>query len=272
MNKLSIATLNVWNKNFEWNKRLPLILSELRRINPDIIALQEVLKDKSSNTSDLISEGLGGYTSFFYPEVEGSEKSSGVAILCKMTPIKSYLFRFSRYFNDPNDTGNKLFGCLEFEIGGLRKLFVGTTWLSISEQAQERAVRELGFFVKDQLSLKENDILVIAGDMNNVTDKPIVELKRLGINGMVDTFEEFNGGQNPDTWPNSKDFFIKSWKDKHPDQEMDFEIVKRRVDYLLVSKVANVKITSSMLFADKADSEGMYPSDHLGICSEISID
>lgn len=271
MNNLRIATLNVWNKNFEWEKRLPLIVKELREINPDVICLQEVLKDKIGNTAEEICSQLDGFTSYFYPEVEDTEKSSGVAILTRNNSSQSHFFRLSRYINDPKDSGNKIFGCLEFGISGNRRLFVGTTWLSISEGAQSRAVREIKFFASEQLKLEQDDVLVIAGDMNNVNENPISVLKDITSNGMVDSYQELHNGKNPETWPNSEEFFIKSWKDKHPGKDVDFDIVKRRVDYLLVSKTPGLKIISSNLFAGQPDEKGLYPSDHLGIYSDITF-
>src|SRR5262245_18750797 len=41
---LRVATLNIWNRSGPWAERLGLIRSELRRLDVDLIGLQEVLR------------------------------------------------------------------------------------------------------------------------------------------------------------------------------------------------------------------------------------
>lgn len=273
MSKLTIATLNVWNKNFEWEKRLPIIIGELKKINADIIGLQEVLRDGEENTAEKIASELKGqYSTYFYPEVEEAQKTSGVAILTKMNPKVSHNFRYSRYFNDQGDSGNKIFGCLEYDLGGKRKLFVGNTWMALSEAAQIRAAREINYFIKESLSVGENDVVAIMGDMNNISNKPIEVLKNLEIGKLVDGYEQVNGKSDIVTWPTNEEFFIHSWKAKHPGKEIDFEILKRQVDYILVKKSPYVKINTCKIFAENPDSNGIYASDHVGLVCTIEIE
>src|SRR5262245_11290538 len=44
MSTLRVATLNIWNKSGPWPERLGLIRRELKRLNPAILGLQEVLR------------------------------------------------------------------------------------------------------------------------------------------------------------------------------------------------------------------------------------
>lgn len=44
MSTLRIATLNIWNKSGPWQERLGAIRTELARLEPDVIGLQEVLR------------------------------------------------------------------------------------------------------------------------------------------------------------------------------------------------------------------------------------
>jgi endonuclease/exonuclease/phosphatase family metal-dependent hydrolase len=56
---LRILTLNVWNEEGEVRRRLALINRELRRLAPDIVALQEVVYTSERNQLDQLLDGTG---------------------------------------------------------------------------------------------------------------------------------------------------------------------------------------------------------------------
>jgi endonuclease/exonuclease/phosphatase family metal-dependent hydrolase len=265
---LRIATLNLWNKNFYWEKRKPLIIEAIKTINPDILAFQEVIQEKQKNTAEAIASELKNYNAYFYPELENARKTSGLAILTKLTITKSHLLKLSRYFEDPLDRGNKLFGCIEFKINK-RNFVFGNTWLALSESAQLRTIREIKYFLEKQIGIKDK-ICVIAGDFNNISQKPISQVKSIGETGMVSVWEKTNR-EEITTWPTSKNLFIKNWNKKHPNKEMDFKIIPRKVDYIFIPKIKNVKIKNCRLFANNPNEEKIYPSDHAGLFCDLQI-
>jgi endonuclease/exonuclease/phosphatase family metal-dependent hydrolase len=54
-----VATFNIWNRQGPWERRLPLIREQLRALDCDAIALQEVLALGSRTQADEIVEGWG---------------------------------------------------------------------------------------------------------------------------------------------------------------------------------------------------------------------
>ena len=44
LEKLRVATLNIWNKAGPWAERLPLIRKQVIDLSPDVLGLQEVLR------------------------------------------------------------------------------------------------------------------------------------------------------------------------------------------------------------------------------------
>ena len=44
LEKLRVATLNIWNKSGPWAERLPLLRKQLSELSPDVVGLQEVLR------------------------------------------------------------------------------------------------------------------------------------------------------------------------------------------------------------------------------------
>jgi len=57
--QLRIVTLNVWNNQGDSAARLELINAELRRLDPDLVALQEVLWDEHGGQLATIVAGTG---------------------------------------------------------------------------------------------------------------------------------------------------------------------------------------------------------------------
>ncbi len=43
MDRLSVLTLNIWNRQGPWERRLPLLRDGIARLAPDVVGLQEVL-------------------------------------------------------------------------------------------------------------------------------------------------------------------------------------------------------------------------------------
>lgn len=53
----SVLTLNIWNYEGPWKKRLPLIRACIESLEPDLIALQEVLVGNAIDQPALLFEG-----------------------------------------------------------------------------------------------------------------------------------------------------------------------------------------------------------------------
>jgi len=79
---LTVVTLNLWNDQHDWPRRLDVILAEMRRIRPDVLCLQEVLQNPSlRNQAETLGDSLGCHVQF--ATVDGPErpKRYGNAIL-----------------------------------------------------------------------------------------------------------------------------------------------------------------------------------------------
>lgn len=82
MDTLTVVTLNLWHDQHDWPKRLDVILAEMRRIQPDVLCLQEVLQNPNlRNQAETLGDSLGCHVQF--ASVDGPErpKRYGNAIL-----------------------------------------------------------------------------------------------------------------------------------------------------------------------------------------------
>jgi endonuclease/exonuclease/phosphatase family metal-dependent hydrolase len=79
---LTVVTLNLWNDQHDWPKRMNVIVAEMRRIRPDVLCLQEVLQNPNlRNQAETLGDSLGCHVQF--ATVDGPERSKryGNAIL-----------------------------------------------------------------------------------------------------------------------------------------------------------------------------------------------
>src|SRR5512135_1961979 len=83
---LKVVTLNLLNDPTYWLLRAPLIVAELKTLQPDLIALQEVaLPD---NTAQWIADHLEGYSVYLTPKSGQHGQREGLAILSRL-PVEA---------------------------------------------------------------------------------------------------------------------------------------------------------------------------------------
>src|SRR5215218_2818720 len=81
--RLRVATWNVWWRFGPWAERQPAIAETLRRIDADVIALQEVWDvDDGTGQSEALAEALG-YEHVFASGFDAGEASFGNAVLSR---------------------------------------------------------------------------------------------------------------------------------------------------------------------------------------------
>lgn len=92
---LSILSQNIWNKNYYWEKRKPLIIGLIKEFEPDIIAIQEIVgKSIADNQLTEIASKLNDYEPVFTLFKKDTEKVYDLGLLSKykvepVTPIAS---------------------------------------------------------------------------------------------------------------------------------------------------------------------------------------
>ena len=84
---LSLVSLNLLDDLELWDQREPLIVRELERLQPDVIAFQEVRM--SINNAQAIADKLGGYAVFLCPKTGERGRRDALAILSRL-PVKEH--------------------------------------------------------------------------------------------------------------------------------------------------------------------------------------
>lgn len=239
---LTVMTLNLWGVN-EWDHRRPTVLDWISDIEPDLVALQEVVQTESLRQASWIAQRTGMTAAFGAARaIDGGE--FGNAVLSRL-PVLSFQCHPLTDAGAANEPRAAL--TVNVDAFGRRVSFTSThlSWQFDEGWVREQQVRDIaGFTGKDP---------IVCGDFNATPDSP--EVRFMTGLPLVDAFDVANPGEPGHTWSNANPFAAN---EKEPD---------RRIDYIFVG-------TGRVLSADVVCNEprgGAWPSDHFGVSTTLSL-
>lgn len=236
---LRVATFNIWHDAGNWSARLPLLVEALRRADPDVIALQEVLEDKAKNLpnqADTLARALGGYsTRFASTSPEGASRRYGNAVLTRLPIIETS----SVALEPTNDFRTALRVRVDRDGSPADMVCTHLAW-----QAEAGAVRARQ--VEHLLSWLPADgvPLVLMGDFNATLDDP-------GLAGLRSA--RFASALPPGTAATTLNTARKH--------------APRVIDHIFV-ETDDFAVESAWVIGDQ-EIAGEYPSDHFGVAARL---
>ena len=264
MNRLRVLTLNIWNRQGPWEERLRLLREGIRRLDPDLVGLQEILSHEGRSQADAIREGLGYEGAFGLAHDLGNGFHFGNAVLSRW-PIAS-----TRVHELPAGDTDEHRSLLHAEIAsphGLIPFFV--THLSwklhhgVAREAQVAAIAEIIRSAAPMSGLPP----VLVGDFNAEPDASEIRfLKGLqSLGGKSNYFADCFGhvGVGPG-------FTFDSTRNPFAEQTHEYP---RRIDYIFVRGPDNQvrgKPVSARVVMDEVEN-GVAATDHYGVFAEVSI-
>jgi endonuclease/exonuclease/phosphatase family metal-dependent hydrolase len=247
MPRLHVATLNILNLADRWPERLPLILADMAALQPDLIALQEVVYVMQQDRL------IGAAGEGRYEAIRGwaGRPEFGNSLLVR-SPLAAH---------DPErlDLGlgrSALRADMDLP-GGSSALIVVTHLHHLG--ADEAARDEQTAALIDWLEQAATHPATIAmGDFNADPGEPTYA--RMHAAGFRSAFAEANGQDPAVTWPSGLQA-----------PAMDTDGVPECLDYIWVR--GEVRVLSARLAFDRPDPEDptLYPSDHFGISATLEI-
>lgn len=268
--RLRVVTWNVWWRFGPWEQRLPAIVETLRRLDPDVICLQEVWIDLATGRSsaDVVAEALGDRHVAVANRADLDGLGFGNAVVSRW-PITGTEWRplpSPEQFEEYRVV-------LRADVDGPRGPFqVFTThlhWRLDHSHIRSEQVAEIARFVHD--SPHRTFPPVLCGDFN--ADPSADEIRALTGRAASpappvvfwDAWEVAGSGGPGTTWSNANPYAVM---DLEPD---------RRIDYVFAGfpkaggagHVVHAEVIGTEAI-DIGDGNGpVVPSDHYGVLAEL---
>lgn len=261
---LRVLSLNVWNDSGPWDRRRELIRSWVRRLEPDVIGLQEILRSPSWNQAVDLLDGFGyridyaRANEFWKP----SAPDFGNAVASRWPIVDREETTLPD--NGDGETRCALSVTLDAPFGPLCFTCTHLNWKFHHGFVRERQVVALMDFV---LKRRPRDGFppVVVGDFNAEPDSAEIRYVtgKQSMGGrsvyMNDSWRVAGSGGDGTTWSNRNPYARLA-------QEPD-----RRIDYIFGGfprADGTGKIERCRVVCD-ADDDGVWPSDHFGVYAEL---
>jgi endonuclease/exonuclease/phosphatase family metal-dependent hydrolase len=256
MLQLTVATLNLRNRQDRWLERRRLIVAELLDTRPDLVSLQEIHRPIGQGKwlCNQINHRLSGSAKKPYHLVQCRRRHlikgyfEGIGILSQL-PILSHDAVSLGY-------GGRVALRANVELPTRQTLdFVAVHLHSVAEDREARfeQIMQLNGWLNDRNAVKNQ---VIAGDFNEVPDGPAIrQMKQVYRSAFV----EARGYDPIATYPTALVTRPDGWAGC--------------LDYIFVSKAID-RVFDAQIFCRKPSAEDptLYPSDHVGLLVTLEID
>lgn len=245
---LTVLSLNLWHDKTDWPKRRALIVAEIKRLQPDVIALQEVLQHEGlRNQAQDLADALGYQAQFVSVDAADAPRRYGNAILTrvpvaasdmhKLVPLTDYRTAAHALLRiDAQHRGINVYAThLHNDAGG-------------GEIRREQIASLLGFIDTTAQGLPT----IIAGDFNSNADSP--ELRALATR------------------------YHDAYAQAHPRTARDIAasttlnpayLPAQRIDHVFYDPAAFELIQSRIVLNRSRD--GVWASDHFGLLATLRL-
>lgn len=263
MDRLRVATLNIWNRLGPWEERLVAIRKEVERIQPDILGLQEVLvlPEHDFDQAKLIADGFGYHTAFGRSP-DAASYGMGNAIVSRWPIVRTITFAL------PGTDEHRclVFAEIESPAGKIPFFSTHLNWRFDQSDVRQLQVQCIARFVRANAPA-DGFPPILVGDFNAEPDSDEIRfLRGLGSLGgrsvhFADSFGLAGDGSLGATFSRKNAYAALL---REPD---------RRIDYILVrggdERFRGAPLSARVCF-DQPEG-GAYPSDHFGVTAELRV-
>jgi endonuclease/exonuclease/phosphatase family metal-dependent hydrolase len=261
-----IVTLNLWQEQGPWERRVALTAERLAALAPDVVCLQEVrqVPGRVPNQAQTLATALGMDFTFEAAQPWGGG-DEGLAILTRGRILER---RFSPLPGPDEQTRRLVLGaCLALPGGAPRWCFTTHLAYRLTEGAvRERQVQAVDRFVRDC----SDGPALLCGDFNAVPESD--EIRYLtGLTSLdgartyyQDAFALCHPGERGWTWSSDNPYT----------PQLSTLPADRRLDYIFVTqrrKDGSGRILRCELALHEPDAEGVHCSDHHAVVADVVL-
>ena len=258
--QIKVLSWNLWWKFENYLDRQNLILSELKKLDPDILCLQEVWEDADNSQAKKISDLLGCeyiYSKSF--EIDGV--SFGNAIISKFPILNSssHLIPTAVAFNENRTLLHSVVNYNSCKIDIL------CTHLNYKYNQSDIRQNQVNFILEYISNLEKSEFpIILCGDFN--ADPLSDEIMQItGLKSPIkrtvlrDAWQITNCDESGYTWSNKNSYAKRNLE------------VDRRIDYIFVGIPAKRGVGHPLksVLVGTSPKDSVYPSDHFGIMTYL---
>jgi endonuclease/exonuclease/phosphatase family metal-dependent hydrolase len=260
--RFRVLTLNIWNLAGDWRARRQAIVAVVRRCEPDVVCLQEVVNNERGNQAEWLADALDGWSVAYAGEpIAGGPDLFGNAVLSRR-PID--VTATARLPHVPDDAEVQRV-VLHARTGGVDVFSTHLAWQLHDAALRERQVRALVRFVEERTDPAAALGPVIAGDFNAEPDANAIRYL-CGLTALDGASTYFQ-----DAWRLAGDGGPGlTWSNANPHAALDGE-PDRRLDYVFSGFRGPSRAGRPVDCHVVADEpvEGVWPSDHYGVLAVL---
>ena len=263
---ISVATLNLLRDLDRWDERKGLIVDEFQRLQPDLIALQEVAL--AIDNAHWLAEQLGGYSVHMQAKTgKKCSKVEAIAILSRL-PVQHTHWLDLR-------TQNRVALAVQTEIQGAPLLFVSGHfyWFPGDHSHRTRQLQLLKSWLYTLAHNSPQTSMIVCGDFNGTPDMSSLQVMREGF----ESAHVAHHGHEPDwTCPTPLPFQRTPWR-KMVFQvaglatQKEFKPWRGTLDYIFVNRHVLVEECHVAFDQPALHDAGLFASDHLGLSARVKI-
>ena len=236
---LRVVTLNIYHDRADWPARLPLIVEQLRALDADVIALQEVLQAEGlPNQALSIGQALGYSVQFVSNDPPDHPRRYGNALLTRL-PVLEQDWTPLALREDSRSLGHAR---LRFEGAPIDVYFTHLHHTQEGGAIRRRQLQDLRAFIARRPSPAPSLVL---GDFN----APVTAPEMTAMAGYVDSFGSVHPGADARAVTTLNPHFF------------DF---RARIDHVFAES-GRFEVLDARTVLDTPGADGTWPSDHFGI-------
>jgi endonuclease/exonuclease/phosphatase family metal-dependent hydrolase len=259
--RVRVLTWNIWWRFGPWERRRPAIAATLARLDADVIAVQEVWSDETTDLAAELAAELG-YHHVFASSMERKGFGFGNALLSRWPIARSE----STGLHGQKANGESrlaLFAEIDGPRGPLPLFSTHLNWRFDHSHIRQRQVADLAGFV-DRMG-PGTFPPILCGDFNaepaSEEIRMLTGLTTCPVDGLVfhDAWLVAGDGGPGYTWDNANPYAVAQFEPN------------RRIDYILVGepKAGGAGHVVDCRVAGNEPLGGVWPSDHHAVVAEL---
>jgi endonuclease/exonuclease/phosphatase family metal-dependent hydrolase len=265
--RVRIATWNLWGRYGPWEERLPAITETLRRVDADIVGLQEVWEGDGRSQASELAAALGYAEPVYAANLERDGARSGNAVLSRWPIGRREVRRLPREgagaVDDEGEERLVVLAEVEGPRGPIQVFCAHLSWRGDHSGVRQEQVAAICGFVRE--SRPRSFPAVLLGDLNADPDSDEVRIltgqRAAPVPGVMfrDVWTWVGNDDRAPTWSNNNPFAAAS---------LDLD---RRIDHILVAapKAGGCGQPLAAWIIGDRPIDDMYGSDHFGVVTEL---